>query len=352
MFFRIEGNASQLLLTAIAVWLVVYPLAVTSFLFPASPFAQPIFGDGPCDGSLADVDQSSECFEKAVLDRLKVPQFARGAARYLAPIPRNVTVWLPPGYHHENNQNIQYPVLYCHDGQNAVSDDESWTGYSWRLTGALCSLVRRGFITPDKCPIVVLIPSSSDEFLVPFVRRRHLEYESSVWGQVYVDIIADTIKPLVDKQFRTSSNPQHTMSIGSSMGGQIALLTAIKHPDKFGGAAALSPYFSASVLADLALKPDVLRGKRLYIDNGGDNDDLRVPILDILDHIPKMNPGYFWLDTQLQPAIDAARNILKFHRIPHAYQKFPGARHNERAWAMRIDKPLMHLFGNDKAAIL
>jgi len=318
-----------------------------AFLFPESPFAQTVFGSGPCDGTLVDLRHSSEHFEQAVLDRLRVPKFVKGAAHFLAPVPRNVTIWLPPGYHDAKYEDVRFPVLYCHDGQNAGNDDDSWTGHSWRMCGALCSLVRRGMILPDRCPIVVLIPSSTDEFIVPFVRRRHMEYESSVWGQVFVDIVADTIKPLVDEQFRTSISPHDTMSIGSSLGGQMALLSAMKHPDKFGGAASLSPYFSASMLADLALKASVLRGKKLYIDNGGDHDDLRVPLLDILDHIPRMNPGYFWLDTQLQPAIDAARNILKFHRIPHAYQKFPGGRHNERAWSMRIDKPLLHLFGNE-----
>ena len=315
----------------------------SSFLFPSSPFEQPIFANGPCDGTLQELDQSTRAFEEAILDR--IPRFAKRAAQFIAPVPRKVTVWLPPGYHNSSLAQ-SYPVLYCHDGQNVVSDSESWTGHSWRLTGALCSLVRRNLLEPHQCPIVVLIPSSVDDYVVPFVRRRHVEYESSLLGQTYVDIVANTIKPMVDSQFRTLSSPEHTMTIGSSMGGQVALQSALRHPNKFGGAAALSPFISASVLADLALMPAKLRSKKIYIDNGGDIDDIRVPLLDVLDHIPHWNPGYFWLDTQLQPGIDAARAILDFHRVPYKYAKFPGGRHNERAWAMRIDKPLLYLFGD------
>ena len=96
-----------------------------------------------------------------------------------------------------------------------------------------------------------------------------------------------------------------------------------------------------------------LTGKRVYVDIGGDFGDVRVPAFDPLDHATSVhwwNPGYFWLDTQLQPGVDAMHRALldataTSDDMVSAYclQKFPGGRHNERAWAQRIDKPLMHL---------
>ena len=39
--------------------------------------------------------------------------------------PRPIHVWLPPGYECGTET---HPVLYCHDGQNAIQDSWSWTG--------------------------------------------------------------------------------------------------------------------------------------------------------------------------------------------------------------------------------
>ena len=55
--------------------------------------------------------------------------------------------------------------------------------------------------------------------------------------------------------------------------------------------------------------------------------------------------GYFWLDTSLQAGIDAMMGALKLHGIPFHFVRAPGARHNERAWGKRVDRPLRFLYG-------
>lgn len=70
--------------------------------------------------------------------------------------------------------------------------------------------------------------------------------------------------------------------------------------------------------------------------------------LDVMDHLTSKhwwNPGYFWLDTQLQMGVDAMMDALDEIGVDYCYETIPGGRHNERAWAQRIDKPLLHLFG-------
>ena len=92
----------------------------------------------------------------------------------------------------------------------------------------------------------------------------------------------------------------------------------------------------------------ILNSKKLYMDIGGDKDDIKVPFIDILDHITPQhwwNPGYFWLDTQLQEGVDAMRFILDQKRINYRFHQIPGGRHNERAWSQRMDKPLLHFYG-------
>ena len=55
--------------------------------------------------------------------------------------------------------------------------------------------------------------------------------------------------------------------------------------------------------------------------------------------------SYFWLDTWLQPGLNLMRGLLSFHGVEFKYHREPGARHNERAWGERIDRPLLHLYG-------
>lgn len=55
--------------------------------------------------------------------------------------------------------------------------------------------------------------------------------------------------------------------------------------------------------------------------------------------------SYWWLDTTLQPMIDATLLALDQAGVNYNYEKFPGGRHNERAWAQRIHRPLLHLYG-------
>ena len=45
-------------------------------------------------------------------------------------LPRDVLVWLPPGYGSPPGQ--RYPVLYMQDGQNIFEEGNSLSGLSWQ----------------------------------------------------------------------------------------------------------------------------------------------------------------------------------------------------------------------------
>ena len=301
-----------------------------------SPLAPP-FPNGPCGGTVVTIP-SKDTFGTGPLN----------ANRILLP-PRDILVWLPPEYDHTPD-DTRFPVLYCHDGQNAMQDESSWTGASWRLTGALTRLSERQLLEGPP-PIVVLLPSAKGDF-IPGVRRRYLEYggTNQIFAQAHADFVAQTLKPLVDASFRTLSGPSDTLTIGSSMGGQASMHLLLRHSDLFGGAACLSPFFGPDTLASVlaTTKSRVLSSKRVYLDIGGDVGDKKVPFLDVLDHLTPVhqwNPGYFWLDTSLQPSVDAMRLSLRLAGVEVKYHTVPGGRHNERAWAHRIHLPLLHLYG-------
>ena len=292
---------------------------------PRSTPLQPPFPDGPNGGQV-----------------ITIP----GVYDDITMLPsRDVQVWLPPEYDRLPD-DVRFPVLYCHDGQNAMDDESSWTGASWRLMGAINRLSERRLLRGPS-PIVVLLPSAEGD-LLPGVRRRHLEYGSPTvpFAQAHADLVANTIKPLVDSQFRT--DPLDASAIGSSMGGQASIHLLLRHPDIFRAAGCLSPYFSPETLAAVGFSQGSLNSKRVYMDIGGDVGDSKVPWVDLLDHLtPKhwWNPGYFWLDTSLQPSVDAMQVALQIAGVETMYEQIPGGRHNERAWALRIHKPLMYLYG-------
>jgi enterochelin esterase-like enzyme len=286
--------------------------------------------------------------------------------------PRDIQVWLPPNYQQPNQQGEEgrrrrrHPVLYVHDGENSMEDADSWTGQSWRLTGALMRLADHQLLAPmyqEALPICVLLPSTkSDDLLPGLIRRRHLEYGDLSFlpfAKAHVDFVAQTLKPLIDARFDTNPAADATFTMGASLGGQASLNLLLQYPDLFGGAACLSPAFGPTILADVVKASSQMAvsdnnnnnqqgPKKIYMDIGGDSDDVKVPWLDLLDHVTPdhwWNPGYFWLDTQLQAGVQAMCRVLDQERIPYDFHQIPGGRHNERAWAQRMDKPLLHLYG-------
>jgi len=333
---------------------------------PRRPLTPP-FPNGMCGGTVLDIAPEETFGVDVNLANINV-------LGDMVLLPRTIRIWLPPGYNEKDE--VGHSVLYVHDGQNAMEDKDSWTGASWRLIGALTRLADHKLICSrkedtdqaneqqvplspnEKLPIVVLMPSAQGDWL-PGVRRRHLEYGdmSFPFAQAHADFVANTVKPLVDNRFRTDPSPEHTFCMGSSLGGQASLHLLLRHPDKFGGAACLSPAFGPAILdcVNSSKGRDILKGgkKKVYLDIGGDMDDsktadfVRVSPIEILDHLTPVhgwNPGYFWLDTQLQGQVQAMKKALDKAGSEYEYRQYPGGRHNERAWALRIDKPLLHLF--------
>lgn len=53
--------------------------------------------------------------------------------------PRNVDVWLPPGY--DRQPGHRYPVIYMHDGQDLFDPAIAFGGVDWGLDEAVVRLV-------------------------------------------------------------------------------------------------------------------------------------------------------------------------------------------------------------------
>lgn len=226
---------------------------------------------------------------------------------------RDLTVWLPPSYATDTTK--RYAVLYMHDGQNIFNPATSFTRHDWRVDEVADSLIRAGSMEEI---IVVAIDNTPD---------RGEEYDDTTKGDAYMQFVVDVVKPLIDSAYRTKPGRENTGTMGSSSGGLIAFLMAWKHPETFSKAACISPAFFEKVRGEV--KSDTLpdRNIRIYIDNGS-----------------------VGLEARLQPGCDRMMDILEkkgfvMHKNLEWFHDL-NAEHNERAWAGRVWRPLLFMFGH------
>jgi len=171
---------------------------------------------------------------------------------------RRVWVYLPDNY---SISAKRYPVLYMHDGQNVFDDATSYSG-EWGVDEFLDS-------TKEKKCIVVAIDHGGGKRL-----NEYNPYDNDRFGRgegdMYVDFLAKTLKPFIDKRYRTLTKKENTFIAGSSMGGLISIYAILKYPKIFGGAGVFSPAFwiSGSKIFDaIKAKGEKVKG-RVYFYGG------------------------------------------------------------------------------------
>ncbi|GAB3025933.1 alpha/beta hydrolase [Spirosoma pulveris] len=143
---------------------------------------------------------------------------------------RRVHVLLPHDY---ETSEKQYPVLYLHDGQNLFGGGAGFG--SWEVDQKMALLAARNHHEV----ILVSIDHANDDRIREFTFTRTRAGQGR--GKYYLDFILQTIKPLVDKRFRTLPDAAHTGVGGSSLGGLISIYAGLLHPDVFGRLMVFSP---------------------------------------------------------------------------------------------------------------
>ena len=147
---------------------------------------------------------------------------------------RKIWIYLPPDY---ATSNKKYPVVYMEDGQNLFNDATSFSG-EWKVDETLNAL----FSQHKTDAIVIGIENNSAERLNEYSPWINKKYGGGK-GDLYADFLAKTLKPFVDKHYRTFTQAKYTGLIGSSMGGLISFYAGVKYPDKFGKLGIFSPSF-------------------------------------------------------------------------------------------------------------
>lgn len=277
-----------------------------------------------------------------------LPQVATGRIERLADFAsrhvdaRHVDVWLPSDY----NPARRYQVLYMQDGQMLFDATTTWNRQAWDVHLVVDRLVRAGRLAPT---LIVGVWNNGQQrhseyypekflpYLAPGLRAEFVgkALQGRPRADAYLRFLVEELKPAIDARFATLPDPQSTFIMGSSMGALISLYALSEYPQVFGGAAGLSVHWPGAFQSNAALPLAAFnylhdrlpspQGQRLYMDRGTTElDALYGPYQSFVDEIVR-DRG--WGAGQLMSRV------------------FEGTGHSERAWAARLEVPLLFLMG-------
>lgn len=257
---------------------------------------------------------------------------------------QRLSIWLPPGY---DTNTTRYRVLYMHDAQNLFDPALSNFNKVWAADTAMLGHAEAtgtdpwiivGMWSPGADRYRQYMPEPAYNAASPDLRSRMDAFGNGkpIVSRHYIGWIAGTLKTWVDAHLRTRTAPEDTAIIGSSMGGLISLYAFLEHPEVFGRAGCVSTHWpgtapqavgepDAEMLgiwqAMIAEKLGDLSGRRLWFDHGDATLDAFYP--------------------PYQAAIDARLEATDHIRGTHWESRvYPGAQHEENAWAARLPEVL------------
>ena len=264
---------------------------------------------------------------------------------------QRLTVWLPAGY---DASTDRYPVLYMHDGPNLFDLAKSNFNKVWAVDKALNRLVAEGRVEPH---IVVGVWAPGEDRYrqyLPHVAAEaargpvaasiaELSKGKPILSQRYLAWLADELKPRIDRTYRTRTGPADTAIAGSSMGGIMSCYALVERPDVYGRAACVSSHWPITL-------PDVADSNRAEVEaiwqgwlaaRLGQPDGRRV----WMDHGTATLDAFY---PPYQDAVDASFRSAGWQEgRDWVSREYPGAEHEENAWAARLPEVLGWLLAKE-----
>ncbi|MGB0523608.1 MAG: alpha/beta hydrolase [Flammeovirgaceae bacterium] len=147
---------------------------------------------------------------------------------------RRIWVCLPSDY---ESSTARYPVIYMQDGQNLFDNLVAPFG-EWEADETLLDFESEYNFKA----IIVGIDHGDTLRLNEYSPYTHPKYGGGE-GLQYLDFVVNTLKPVIDAEFRTLPEREYTAIGGSSMGGLISFCAGIEFPEVFGKLFVFSPSF-------------------------------------------------------------------------------------------------------------
>jgi enterochelin esterase-like enzyme len=186
-------------------------------------------------------------------DNPAVPHGTWATVRYysnLAQKERQMTVYTPPGYNHDNRV---YPVFYLLHGGGG--NDTDWTANMW------ANYIMDNLIAQKKAvPMIVVMPDVNAD-----------GFPSNSWP----DELLGNIVPYIEQNYRAAPGGQNRALAGLSLGGLRTTMTVFSHPGEFAYAGVFSGGFTPSTAYPESLldNPDLNKlTKLLWISAGNPTD--------------------------------------------------------------------------------
>lgn len=225
--------------------------------------------------------------------------------------PRRLYVYTPRGY---KSTDKRYPVVYMFDGHNVFYDSHATYGKSWGMKEYLEKSGTEVILVAVECN-----PEGNrrlNEYTPWSFKRREVGLIEAQ-GRITMDWFTKTLKPMIDSEYRTLPEREHTMIAGSSMGGLMSLYAAVEYNDVFSRAAVISPslWVDPRRMMEMIKTHPLSDHTRIYIDMGGGE----------AKGFPRMLTGMF----------DVAKALTKSGAVVAA-RVVPDAMHSEAFWEKRI----------------
>lgn len=215
---------------------------------------------------------------------------------------RKIWLYLPKDY---ETSTKKYPVIYMHDAQNLFDSKTSFAG-EWNIDEKLDSLKAQ--------VIVVGIENGGEKRIDELTPYKNSNYGGGETDK-YLAFIVNTLKPEIDKKYRTKSNTKNTTIMGSSLGGLTSYYAVIKYPEIFGKAGVFSPAFwiNRKEINDLTTNSKKLKAKIYFLcgDSEGDDDSM----------VKDLNSIELLLNTNRCYCLHLNKKVI-----------IKGGHHNEKLW--------------------
>ncbi len=154
-------------------------------------------------------------------------------AFYSPQLDKTRKVWaLLPYNYHETEQN--YPVLYLQDAQNLFNESSAFGNWEIDKKLALLAEYGRGNL------IVIAVEHGNNDRIKEYIFDNE-EVTEGAEGKKYLRFITDTLKPFVDKNYRTKKDRDNTGIGGSSLGALISIYAGFLYPEVYSKLMIFSP---------------------------------------------------------------------------------------------------------------
>lgn len=179
---------------------------------------------------------------------------------------RGVYVYLPEEA--EDDPDCRFPVLYMFDGHNVFFDEDATYGKSWGM---------REFAEETELPMIIAaVECTHDPNNGRLSEYSPFSFSDACFGRVKgrgretMEWLVNRFKPMIDENYPTLPDREHSFIAGSSMGGLMSLYAVTAYNRVFSRAAALSPsVWAAAGRLDRMLKEvDIAPDTVVYMDYG------------------------------------------------------------------------------------